>query len=605
MTSNDNISRRSFLKATGGAASAAALAGCPLTPGGSQDDEQQPTGGTLELINSQMTTLDPIKATDTASGTVIQQVFDALTNYENGETAVSNLIAEGFERSEDFTTYTFTLKDGVQFHGDNGQVTAQDFVYAWERLAASPNSNRAYFVLDSMGVTHETDDEGGYVRDSLGVTAVDDTTLEIELSQPFHSTLQMLAYTAFAAVPDGVVGAPSDEVTENDEGQQVSSDNHSEFATQNPVGAGPFELETFAPGDEASVTAFDDYHGDGPLLDGVHWAVIEDDQAAYNYSMNENADLLSIPTANYEPDSVNIEETDERDRGVGTYGPVRNGQTVNYLRVPTVSTYYFGFNTDLVPKPVRQAVAYASNQEEFANQVFKQRVEPGYHLTPPLIYPGGKSAYDQHAQENYPYGYNEVQIEEAQRVMEEAGYGPDNQFELQWTQYVSDTWRQIAQILRDRLSTAYIDMSIEEAQFATLLQRGRQGNLACYTLGWIADWPAPDNFLQLLYPPRTDTSQPGPLSYSNWSGTEAAQTANDAYQTVLDNRQPTDSAESTRDDAYVRHEEANWEDAVFINTFHGVAERFWYDRVDVPKHGAMGGSRQMYNQVTKEQSDEE
>ena len=104
MTDTDNLTRRRFLQATGGAASAAALAGC--TGGGDNNGDGDNTsnngggdgtsngggnngnGNTLQLLNSTMTTLDPVKATDTASGTVIQQVFDGLTNYPNGEIAV-------------------------------------------------------------------------------------------------------------------------------------------------------------------------------------------------------------------------------------------------------------------------------------------------------------------------------------------------------------------------------------------------------------------------------------------------------------------------------------------------------------------------------------
>ncbi|WP_227353152.1 twin-arginine translocation signal domain-containing protein [Haladaptatus salinisoli] len=112
MTDTDNLTRRRFLQATGGAASAAALAGC--TGGGGQGDGDS-GGKTLQLMNSPMTTLDPIKATDTASGTVIQQIFDPLMNYPNGEVAVENLLVESHEVSKDKKTYTFKLKKGAKF----------------------------------------------------------------------------------------------------------------------------------------------------------------------------------------------------------------------------------------------------------------------------------------------------------------------------------------------------------------------------------------------------------------------------------------------------------------------------------------------------------
>jgi peptide/nickel transport system substrate-binding protein len=619
MTDDTKLSRRRFLVATGGTAGAVGLAGCaggdstpaPTDePSGGNQSTDAPTdtegdgssgeGGTLQLINSTNGSggFDPVKSGDTASGRVVQQLYDGLMNYPNGETSTTALLAESYETNDDFTEYTFTLKEATFHNGD--PVTAEDFVYAFERLAYSPNSVRAYFILDSLSVSTEGG-TGDYGEESLGVFADDERTLRLQLSQAFHATLQMLAYSSFAVYPKGIAGdSPSDE--QNDQGEP--SDFYSEFLESAPVGAGPFQYENWEKGTAVDVTAFDDYHGEGPYLDAIHWQVIEDDEAAYQYAMNRNADWFGIPTANYDPSKVQDASKDESGRTVGMYGPLQNDETVNYLKVPEVSTFYFGFNTASVPKPVRQAVAYVTNQEQLASQVFKGRQAPAYHLTPPLVYPGGGNAYDQHVQDAYPYGIGETDIQGAQQVMEEAGYGENNRFELQFTHYQSSTWSEIAQILQQSLSAAYIDLSIEQAQFGTLLDRGREGNLEAYTLGWIADWPAPDNFLQLINPPNTYTGETGVLTYTNWGreeATEASQAAREAYQQVQNNLQPTDSAAEARDEAYIRIEEANWEDVVLVNTFHGATERFWYDYLERPKFGAMGTSRQKLNTTRKNQ----
>lgn len=549
-----------------------------------QEDEE---GATLELINSTMSTLDPIAATDTASGVVIQQLFDALMNYPNGEIEVEPLLAEDFEVSEDFTTYTFQLKEGATYHNGD-EVVADDFVYAWERLAGSENSQRDYFILESTGVVHETED-GEYVPGSLGVEAEDDYTLTVELEEPFHSTLEMLAYTSFACYPEGIVGD-----VEGYDGEIEQS----EFATSNPVGCGPFEFESWESDTEASVTRFDDYHGEVASIDGVHWQIIEDDNAIYNYAMNRNADIFGIPTPQYDPDLVEIEETDDLGRQVGTYGPMRNDETANYLAVATINAFYIGFNTDNVDRAARQAAAYVTDQQTLVDQVFKGRGQAAYHFTPPNIYPGGPDAYNQHAEENYPYGYDESNIEQARQVMEDAGYDESNPYEFTLTTYESETWQQIAGILRDQLAGAHVDMQIEQAPFSTLIERGLNGNLAGYTLGWIMDWPAPDNFLQLLYPPLSDTSQSDAISYTNWDGTDASARAEEAWDQISTNPAPTDEAQESREEAYVEMEEANWEDVVFLPIYHRTDERFWYDWVDIPRFGGAGTSRQMLNTVT-------
>ncbi|WP_115863952.1 ABC transporter substrate-binding protein [Halorussus litoreus] len=611
MSEKSNMSRRSFLKTTGGAATGVAMAGTAAgqdtTTQEGDDGGQQTTtqdsgggeGGTLNLINSTMTTLDPIKATDTASGRVIQQVFDPLMNYPDGAIEVQTLLAQGYETSDDFTTYTFNIKQGAQFHDDYGEVTAQDFVYSWERLAASEESRRAYFILESIGIQHETETvtettgEGDtqeretYVPGTLAVEAVDDYTLEVNLAEPFHATLPMLAYTAFAALPEGIVGD-----IEGYDGEME----YQQFATSNPIGAGPFQFETWQSNDEAEVSRFDDYHGQVASVDAVNWRIIEDDNARYTYAMNRNADYFPIPTPFYDPNLVNVEETDDLGRETGTYGPVRNGATVNYLAVATINAFYMGFNTAQVEKPARQAAAYAMNQQQVIEQIFKGRGQAAYHFTPPNIYPGGPDEYTTHAENNYPYGYNTTQLDQARQVMEDAGYGPNNQYQFTFTIYEgSDTWQQVGQLLRDQLASAHINMSIESAPFSTLLQRGREGNLQSYSLGWVMDWPAPDNFLQLLNPPQTDTSQPAPISYVNWSDTEAAQQAISAWEQIQNNPAPTDQAEQARNEGYVQIEEANWEDVAFLPVYHETDERFWYDNVDIQAFGGAGPSRQMYN----------
>jgi peptide/nickel transport system substrate-binding protein len=389
-----------------------------------------------------MTTLDPIKAEDTASSEVTVQIFDGLLNWPNGGLPVEALLAEGYEESDDFTTYTFNLKQGAQFHGDYGEVTAQDVVYSWERLAASAESRMAPDLLTSVGVVHETDDEGAYVPESMAVEAVDDYTLRMEIQQPFASALQVLANNQFAVVPEGIVG----DIQGYDGEMEYST-----FATENPVGAGPFAIDSWEVETEAAVSAFDNYHGPGPEVDGVHWQIITDANARYTYAMNRNADAFEIPTAQYDRSKANVENTDDKGRKTGTYAPVRNDATLDYESVVTLNVFYIGFNMNRVEEPARKATAYALNQHNVIDQVFKGRGEAAYHYMSPTVYPGGPDAYEQHAQENYPYGYDVSQLDQARQVMEDAGYGQNNRYEFELLAYESsEAWQSVGQLLRDQ-----------------------------------------------------------------------------------------------------------------------------------------------------------
>ncbi|MFD1513162.1 ABC transporter substrate-binding protein [Halomarina rubra] len=630
MTDSSGLSRRRFLQATGGAAGVAALAGClglggddgndggndsdgngngnGTGNGGGDGNESTPepqSGGTFRMINSTMTTFDPVAAGDEASGYVVTQIHDALMNYPNGDTSVENLLASNVERSDDDTTYTFTLNDAT-FH-DGNTVTAQDFVYSFERLARSPKSVRSYFILDSLGIAHETDGDGNYVAESLNVSAEDEKTLKITLAEPFHMTLQMLAYSSFAVIPQDAIGIDIDAERTGSGEEAEDAPEYTEFATSSPIGCGPFSFDFWEKGTAAEVSKYDDYYGESAYLDKVHWQVIEDDNAMFNYAMSQNVDRFNVPTPRYDRSKVKNTSKDDQGRTVGEYGPFQaNGETVDYLKVPEVSTFYIAFNTQEVPKPVRQAFAHAINQESLSSRVFKDRQAPAYHLTPPLVFPGENPAenYDSHVQENYPYGIGESQVPEAKQVMEDAGYSSNEKFELTLTHYESTTWNEMAQIIRQQLQSAHIDMTIESAEFSTLLDRGQNGNLQAYTLGWIADWPAGDNFLQLINPPNTYTGETGVLTYTNWGrdeATEASQSAAEAWETIQANPGPGDDAEQARADAYLKMEEANWEDVILVNMFHGATERFKYKYMHMPAFGAMGESRQKFTSFWKEQ----
>ena len=446
----------------------------------------------------------------------------------------------------------------------------------------------------------ETTEEGEpeLVPGSIAVEATGDYTVEVSLEEPFPSALSMIAYSAFSVVPEGIVG----DIEGYDGEMEVS-----EFATSNPIGAGPFEFDNWDQGSSVDVTSFGDYHRDSPSVD-LNWATISEPNAQYNYFNNQNADLAGVPTSLYDPSKVSEEDTDSLGRITGTYGPLDNGETVNWAKITEVGTYYIGFNMEQVPKAVRQAMAYVVTQPEFVTQAYKDRLPAAYHLTPPQIYPGGTEQYNSDTQD-WPYGLNENNIDQARQVMEDAGYSEDEPYELQWTQYTSGAWQQIGQLIRDRLDAAHIDMSLEQADFSSLLSRSRNGDLEAYTLGWVADYPAPDNFLQLIDPPNTNfrnTAASGARVFwteDSYTDSENRQAAVEAFDRVQNNSAPSADAQEIRNDAYLELESILYDEVPLIPIFHSATEPMWYDYVDYNIYGGMGQSRQKFDDVSVDKDD--
>ncbi len=445
----------------------------------------------LSLNNSTFNEVDPIMSTDTASSEVIHQMYEALTEYPNGVAEIENVLLDEFDVSEDGTTWTFELKEGIEFH-DGREMTAEDVKYSWLRTVDSEFSERVGFTLDpATGVGLDYED----VEDS-GITIVDEYTLEIELVSPNPDVLDIISYSSFCVMPEGLVG--------DVEGYDGEID-HDELRTETAVGTGPYEFDFFEPDEEARVEAFDDYHGDGPELDSIHWTIVEDDDALWTRVLEQNADIFGIPTQFYEPDAIDAEE-DDRGRDSGTYGPAGElEEEVNYLGIPELSTFYFGMNADNVPKPVRQAIAFVTDHEELVEDVFEGRGVEAFSFLPPGLWPTGADGYDDWVDE-WPYSPNETDRDAAEAVLEEAGYTDEDPYELDLTTYEDAAFEEAAEQTRDKLSDIGVDIDLEEEQFGTLQDRGEDGDLEVYSLGWIWSWESVEYGHFSLEPRNTNTS---------------------------------------------------------------------------------------------------
>lgn len=582
-----------------------AIAGCGGSPQGTdtpadEDDgaesteptdtetaTSQPAEKVLQLNLIQQETLDPVAVKGKASGGANWQLHEQVFAFEEGILPVTGRLASDYTIDDDNVTYHIELEEGIQFH-DGSELTAGDVVYSWKRLAGSENNrgNSSKIIGSTFTVAHETDDEGNYVPGSLAVEAEDEHTVRVVLAQPFHSTLSILGDINYSVVPEGIVGD-----VEGYDGQM----SYEEFSTQELTGTGPFQFVNWNQGQSIEVERFEDYHGTVATLDGIRWNVLGGANTVFNRAMNKNLDFFDIPRSQFDPDLLSIEGTMEGARKVGTYGPVRNDETLNYGEVTLLQTNYVLFNTLEVEKAARQAMAYVLNQQEIVDEVFKGLGTPAYHVTPPVAYPGGKSAYDQHAMESYPYGYNETRIEDARQVMEDAGYGEDNPYEATFIAYSdsnASTWGAIANLFRDKLASAHVDLTVERAPSTTVTNRAIEGSFQMFGTFDELEWVEADSTLRFVRPTQ--------FTWTRWGQGEevsdAAQTADDAWSRYQENKGPSDAAQDVRDDVYVTLEEMNWEDVTELPLVHPVETRFSYDWVEnLDMHGAM--FTQLFNEV--------
>ncbi|WP_166377298.1 ABC transporter substrate-binding protein [Halorubrum sp. BOL3-1] len=587
----DGQPRRTFLKVAGSVGTVG-LAGCSgnQSDGGDSDGSdggdsdgsdgaanEETSGNTLSLSIPDASNFDPVQIKDDGSQVISDHVFSELFALPEGSLEPTAQLVADYSVSEDGRTYTFELREDVTFHNGD-QLTAQDVVYSWERLAASENSQEGENILEGgFQIAHDTttetvegEEQEVYEPGSLDVEAVDDYTVETTLESPFFDALFWFAYGSLSPVPEGIVGD-----VEGYDGEME----YSEFSSQQPVGTGPYRVESVSTGTEVVLTADEEYHGEEPGPDRIAAQVVTNTDAVFRRAMNRNVDVFRLPNSRFDPSKVSIEETRELGQEVGTYGPLENGETANYATFDDAYTAYFIFDCSRVEKPIRQALNYAVNQENFVEQGFRGVGEPAYHQAPPSVYPGGKEEYDRHAEENFPYGYREARLDEARSVMEDAGYGEDNRASITLSLYNDrnpDAYSRIADLIRSKAESIYIDLEINRAPFNTIIDEAVSGNLDMYTLGNGLEYPSPMDMLKFGRP------YDGNLVRWREDPSDASAQADEAWQRIQGNLGPTDAEQEARNEAFIEMEEAIWEDAVYLPNYHPRGREWWYDDVDVP-----------------------
>jgi peptide/nickel transport system substrate-binding protein len=219
-------------------------------------DDELPEGGVVTIARSaDVDNLDPHLATAFQSRQALELIYETLTEFDE-DLEVQPGLAEDWGFSDDGLTLTFELRDDVRFH-DGQDLTAADVVATVERLT-DPDSGAV------AGINFAAVDS---------VDAPDDHTVEISLSEPDVSLL-----AAFADANAAIVQASMIE-----EGE-VGDD---------PVGTGPFVFDEWQQGEAFILTANDDYHREGPYLDGVEIRV-EPEQASIAAGMQAGSFDIAV-----------------------------------------------------------------------------------------------------------------------------------------------------------------------------------------------------------------------------------------------------------------------------------------------------------------------
>ena len=310
------------------------------------------------MVEVEVESLDPQVATDGTSFEVIANYTDGLTQMDADGAAIP-AIAESWDVSEDGTVYTFHLREDANW--SNGEpVTANDFVFAWQRAADPALASEYSYMLSDIGQIKNAAAiiAGEMDKSELGVKAIDDKTLEVTLEVPVSYFLSLMYFPTFYPVnqaffeglADGTFGTSPETVLSN----------------------GAFVLTSYEPAALSfSLTKNANYYDAAKVqLDGLNYQVIKDSQQAYMSYQNGDLDIVMLSG-----DQVEQVEGD----------PELNITGAGYL-------WYLTLNMHDVPalnnQNMRLALSNAVNRASIVGDVVKDGSVATYTAVPPQFAAG-------------------------------------------------------------------------------------------------------------------------------------------------------------------------------------------------------------------------
>lgn len=419
--------------------------------------------------------LDPQKMSSDYENRIAGDIFEGLTTEDAKDNAIPGQ-AESWTISPDGKVYTFKLRDGIKW-SDGQPVTAEDFVFAFQRLV-DPKSAAEYAYLQFTIKNAEKINKGEITDFSqLGVKAIDPKTVEITLDNATPYFLNALTHYTAYPLPKHVIDAKGADWVK----------------IGNIVTNGPYKPTEWVPGSYVTTVKNDQYwDAKNVKIDGVKFFVMEDQSAALKrYRAGEFDILTSFPADQYQWLKTNMP-----------------GQA---HVVPFLGTYYYVLNATKPPfndKRVRQALSMAVNREVIGPKVLGTGELPMYSWVPPGTAHYGEPAYVSWKDEPYAQ-----KVEEAKKLLKEAGFGPDHPLHAQLRYNTNDNHKRIAAAIASMWKPLGVEIELYNTETKVHYDEMQHGKVEIGRAGWLADYNDPINFLNLL-------STGVDMNYGRWSNAQ-------------------------------------------------------------------------------------
>lgn len=466
---------------------------------------------TFRRAQPSLNTLDPAHGSDTSVNSAMSLLFQPLLEYDY--TARPYRLIPGaactVPRPEaDGKTYLFKLREAYYvddpcFHGKRRQVTAEDFVYGWKRLADRKVGGSGEWLVGNIkgmkafAEASSTDAPTDYARPVAGLQALDAQTLRVELEQPSNQFLYFLTMCYMAPVPREAVAYY---------GQQGLA--------EHPVGAGAYKLRSWWRGYEMIFDRNPEWFGwqslspdaDERPFETIRYLIVKDASTQWLMLLTGQLDFLE------QIDRNNMDIAIDPEMGLS---PALAERGIQLFTSPTLKLYYLGINmNDPVlgtNKPLRQAINAAFDTARW-EAYYKGRVRALNTVAPPHLTDA--------LQQPFPYAFD---LKKARQLMIDAGYpggiDPKTGKPLRLTVEVGSATQDTTESMElaaSFLSAIGIKLEISVNTWQAMLEKVRLRQAQLFMMGWVGDYPDIETFMQLFL---SRNQSPGP-NRSNYVNAE-------------------------------------------------------------------------------------
>ena len=411
-------------------------------------------------IKDEPASLDPAKAVGLPEIQVIRDLFEGLVN-QNEKGQLEPGVATKWQ-SNDNRTWTFTLRDDARW-SDGTPVTAQDFVYSWQRLVDPKNTSPFAWFAALAGINNaQAIIDGKMPADKLGVTAVDARTLRVSLDKPVPYFPNLTANFSFYPVPKAVVEKFGNDWTK----------------PGNLVGNGAYTLKDRIVNEKLVAVQNKNYWDNGKtVITQVTFIPINQESSATKRYLAGDIDITeSFPK--------NLYQKLLKDIPGQVYTP------------PQLGTYYYAFNTQKGPtadQRVRLALSMTIDRHIMADKVLGTGEKPAWRFTPDVT-AGFKPE---------PSPFEEMSQDEAnaqaKTLLQAAGYGPNKPLKLTLLYNTSENHQKIAIAVASMWKKNLgVDVKLQNQEWKTYIDSRNTGNFDVIRASWVGDYNEPSTFLSLL-----------------------------------------------------------------------------------------------------------